>query len=433
MSNPSVQKVLGAAVIASITLCDVSAFEIHSMLPVKQSYGAATLTERGVVYPGAKKMWSKVTFLEMSSNGMDEVAELRAAAAKMREEANVLAKEMGKDMSDTASISKEAANSREANNMKTSVKKTKASKSEILSLTSSINFSDTSDDSSNTQVTKLNEMVSSGDITLWNSASSSSSTSLRTYPVTLNFLESRSGGKLTAETLGVGGEGDVSMDDFKYATLYVTAGSIIAAVVSLIVLPENIGATLCYVFAILPILFLGVGSSAPGIIAGAIQSLRGSGVDDATKIDRICRHEAGHFLCGYLCGLPIKAYEILEESGVPCVEFHSSGDTDAAAGEKGFSREEIAALSVVAMSGSVAEALQYDQAKGGENDLLELDRLFRRSEEFIGAAKQQDLTRWGALAAFQLIQQNKDRYEKLVQAFKDKSTVAECIAVIESN
>merc|ERR1712038_1459979 len=105
------------------------------------------------------------------------------------------------------------------------------------------------------------------------------------------------------------------------------------------------------------------------------------------------------------------------------------GDGEAAGRE--LTMEEIAVMSVVAMSGSVAEAMKFEEAKGGGNDLLELNGLFRRCEEFLGASKQQDLTRWGALAAYNLLNGNKDAYEKLVVAFKEKKTVSECIAVIE--
>lgn len=131
-------------------------------------------------------------------------------------------------------------------------------------------------------------------------------------------------------------------------------------------------------------------------------------------------------MCGYLCGLPVRSYRASDETGVPCVEFHASTDVG---GE--FSEEAIAALSVVAMSGSVAEILACGQAKGGENDLLELQNCFRKSKDFIGAAKQQDLTRWGALTAYQLIQTNLEKYESLVRMFKDEKSLADCVSVIE--
>ena len=331
---------------------------------------------------------------------------------------------MGKEITDTPK--KSQSSSLQA---ASAVEKKSLSAEEVLSVTANVDFFN---DDAVIQTQKLDALVASGDLSLWKSAASPTSTALRTYPVTLNFLESRSDGKLTAKALGVGGEDDVSLDDFKYATLWVTGGSTLAAVGSLAFLPDNIGATLCYFFALVPILFLGVGSSAPGVIAGAIQATRGGNDDEEARNDRICRHEAGHFLCGYLCGLPIKNYEITD-TGFPCVEFHPSSEMSVATANKEFSREEIAALTVVAMSGSVAEALKFEQARGGDNDLLELDGLFRRSKEFLGAAKQQDLTRWGALAAYQLLKANIDTYEKLVVAFREKKSVAECIAFIEGN
>ena len=84
------------------------------------------------------------------------------------------------------------------------------------------------------------------------------------------------------------------------------------------------------------------------------------------------------------------------------------------------------------MSGSVAEVLALGNAKGGDNDLIQLDLFFRQSAEFIGAQKQQDLTRWGALASYNLINENRSKYDELVRAFKDQKVVSECIAILES-
>jgi len=165
------------------------------------------------------------------------------------------------------------------------------------------------------------------------------------------------------------------------------------------------------------------------LIAGAIQGARGTADSAEEQLDRICRHEAGHFLCGYLCGLPIAGYAT-GENGIQCVEFHPSQEGPVTGRE--FSEPEIAALSCVSMSGSVAEVLGLGNAKGGDNDLIQLDGFFRRSEEFIGAQKQQDLTRWGALASYNLINENRSKYDELVEAFKAQKSVPECIAILES-
>lgn len=364
-------------------------------------------------------------------NADDEVAALRAAAAKYREESARLAKELGKDVPAEAEKKASSAATAEPRDV-----------AQVFAATSAIDFAG---GDASSQTTALNDLVAAGELSLWRSAASSptstTSGTLRTFPVTQATLESRSNGAVTAASLGIasdggGGDGEVTLDDLKDATIVVAGVSFAAAIASLALLPENVGAGLSYLFALIPVLYLGVGSTAPGLIAGAINAVRGVGADaddTAAALDRVCRHEAGHFLCGYLCGLPVRSYEVTD--GVPRVEFHPCADGVsgvATAPPRELERDEIAALAVVALSGSVAEAVGLGQARGGRNDLVELDGLFRRSKEFLGAAAQQNMTRWGALVAYQLIRANNDRYERLVTAFKEQKSVAECIAVLEA-
>ncbi|KAL3799128.1 hypothetical protein HJC23_002256 [Cyclotella cryptica] len=364
------------------------------------------------------------TFSTLKMSELSEVEKLRAAAAKAREEYERLSKEAGKEV-----ISSTAAAT-------TTTPAKTLSTSELRTLASSIDFA--SGDAS-TQTRALDSLVDSGDFTLWKSAvrrtnsvatSSNMMSLLKPYPVTLQTLDNRTGGKVTGASLGIGGEGDVKFEDFRDLTVVVVLGSTALGIGALAVLPPNVGATFSYLFALIPVGFIGVGSVAPGLIAGVIQGARGESDDESTRKERICRHEAGHFLCGYLCGLPVKSYEINPDTGAACVEFHTDGGD---ASGKQLSEDDIAALSVVAMSGSVAEILSYGKATGGENDLLELQNCFRRSKEFIGSAKQQDLTRWGALTSFSLLKGNMDKYEKLVVAFKEQKSLADCVAIIESS
>lgn len=359
----------------------------------------------------------------------DEVAALRAAAQKAREEAQRLAKDLGKEIDVSSTYSK--ASQTDTNNNAPPSKKQSFSSSEIQSFLAPINFSSSS---ASEQVSTLNSLSTSQNLSLWNIATTTSANTvspspLRPYPVSLPFLEQRTGGKITGKSLGVDGEDDVSLDDFKYATIGVTLGSSALGIASLVFLPDNTGAAFCYAFALLPVGWVAIGSSAPGILAGLIATVQNGNEGGEDKEDRICRHEAAHFLCGYLCGLPVRSYST-GDSGFPCVEFHPCAEGDI---RRELTEEEIAVMSVVAMSGSVAEAMVFDEAKGGGNDLLELSGMFKRSKEFLGAVKQQDLTRWGALASFNLLNGNKVAFEKLVTAFKQKKTVAECIAAIESD
>lgn len=277
------------------------------------------------------------------------------------------------------------------------------------------------------QTMSLDKLREEGVVSLYKSATlAAGSGDLRSFPVSLQMLENRSG--LTREKLGIGVE-EVSLDDFKYATLWVTGGCSVVGVASLAFLPENVGATVCYLVALIPILFLAVGSTAPAAIANVIASLKGGDDSGVSRATRVCRHEAAHFLVGYLCGLPIADYATTEE-GIPRVEFHDTAEGPLTA-QRELNEDEVNALAVVAMSGSVAEAMEFGSAFGTTSDLMALESVFKRSENFLGAAKQQELTRWGALTAYRLLNTNKSQLDKLVQAFEMKRSVSDCIRIVE--
>jgi hypothetical protein len=302
------------------------------------------------------------------------------------------------------------------------VKKSTKTPEELAAAIKAIDFTG----AAGAQTSALDALREEGCLSLYKSATvEAGSGDLRSFPVSLQMLENRSG--LTSETLGVGVE-EVSMDDFKYATLYVTGGCSVAGVAALVFLPENVGATVCYAAALIPILFLAVGSSAPAAIAQVIAALKKSD-DPVKKEDRVCRHEAAHFLCGYLCGLPIASYDSTPEN-IPRVEFHETTEGPLTARNE-LTEDEVNFLTVVAMSGAVAEAMEFGQAGGANSDLLALDSVFKRSQSFMGAQKQQDLTRWGALTAYRLLNMHKAKLDKLVEAFAAQKSVAECAAILE--
>lgn len=247
------------------------------------------------------------------------------------------------------------------------------------------------------------------------------SANLRTFPVSLAMLEQRTG--LTGESLGLLEGDDVNLDDFKYATLGVTLGSGVLGIMALALLPPNVGATVCYFVALVPILFLGIGSTAPGIIAGAIKSLKG--IDDPSaglsQRERMCRHEAAHLCCGYWCGLPIAAYQVDNDSAQ--VEF--------AAPSQQYSATQVAALAITGLAGSVAEALKWGKAIGATQDLMQVETVFRKAKDFYGATAQQDVTRWAAFSAAQLLRQYEAKYEKVVAAMERSAPLEECISILE--
>jgi hypothetical protein len=237
------------------------------------------------------------------------------------------------------------------------------------------------------------------------------------------MLEQRTG--ISAEIFAQAQE-DVNLDDFKYATLYVLGFASVGGVAALAWLPPNVGATVCYACALLPILWLGLGSTAPGLIAGGIKSIKDQSSSDTTSdnaTERTIRHEAAHFCCGYWCGLPIQTYDV-SSSGNARIEF--------AVDNNAYSASTVNALLVTGLAGLVGEAMEYGNAKGASQDLMLLDQVFRQAQEFYGAQQQQDLTRWAALTAAQLLKGKQEQYNEIVQAFRRTATLEECIGILES-
>ncbi|KAL3792938.1 hypothetical protein ACHAW5_006845 [Stephanodiscus triporus] len=373
---------------------------------------------------------SRQPTLRMSAES--EVDRLRAAAAKAREEYEALVGKRGGGATTTTTTS--VAPPPTARKILTV--------DEARIVASAIDFASGDVVS---QTSALDALVDSGDFGLWKSAvrrrggptstGSSSSSLLVPFPVTLEGLERRTDGTVTRPSLGVGGgDSDVKFEDFRDLTAAVVLGSTLLGVLALAVLLPNVGATFTYLLALVPIGFIGIGSVAPGVIAGVIVAARGGkGEDAGLRRERMCRHEAGHFLCGYACGLPVRGYAVDSGTGVARVEFHPEGygSVDGSGGRE-LSDSDIARLSVVAMSGSVAEIMAYGKATGGEADLLELQNCFRRSKDFIGAARQQGLTRWGALTSYGIIKSNMGKYEALVRAFEENKSLADCVSIIEA-
>ncbi|XP_062098082.1 uncharacterized protein LOC133803951 [Humulus lupulus] len=190
-------------------------------------------------------------------------------------------------------------------------------------------------------------------------------------------------------------------------------------------LPGDWGFFVPYLIGSISLIVLAVGSISPGLLQAAINGFSTFFPDYQ---ERIARHEAAHFLVGYLLGLPILGYSLdIGKEHVNLIDERLekliySGQLDA---------KELDRLAVVAMAGLAAEGLKYDKVIGQSADLFTLQRFINRSKPQISKDQQQNLTRWAVLFAATLLKNNKDLHEALISKMTQKATILECIEAIE--
>ena len=225
--------------------------------------------------------------------------------------------------------------------------------------------------------------------------------------------------------------------DLKQLTIAAFAFSAVVGVGGSIIGGQTGGAVywITYLGAAAPLVLIGVGSVAPGLIGGALAKAAWAFDETNTKERRI-KHEAAHLLAGYLCGLPIEAYA-LEPS--PACYFYDReegniDDVESWKKARPFNDKEIDTLSVVSMSGLMGELTTYDKADGGQGDLEQLEEFFFRaeSEALRKPAKREDQTRWGALESLRIINNNKNALEAVCKVMASDGSVEDCILAIEN-
>lgn len=203
----------------------------------------------------------------------------------------------------------------------------------------------------------------------------------------------------------------------------------VLAVVSLAVLPQGSEIALWVPFFIGGSAFavLAVGSVAPGLLEVFINLFSQVFPDYR---ERVLRHEAGHFLVAYLCGVPATGYSLsLGKEHTDLIE----AKLQRRLGSRGkLSDSEVDALALVSMAGVAAEAMNYEEVTGQNADLLLLQRIINRSEEKLSQNAQIDVTRWAVCQAATLIKENQSAYEALMAAMKEKASISQCIESIES-
>lgn len=284
-----------------------------------------------------------------------------------------------------------------------------------------------SDESATFRVAELNKLKEEGVLSKWNSAQ------LKSRPVSQNELKRVVKSELELdELMGL----KAADPDLKGLTVAAFGASAVIGVGGSLIGGETGGLVywITYLGASIPLVLIGVGSVAPGIIGDVISKIKWQ-FDPTNTLERRVRHEAAHMLCGYLCGLPVQGYQVEPE---PLCQFFDRQEGNIDDIEKWkmprpFSRSEIDVLSVVSLSGLMGELTKFESAEGGQQDLLNLQNFFFRAEgdTFRKPQVKEGQTRWGALTSRQLLDDNKDSFERLCNAMTNKKTVEECIAAIE--
>jgi len=194
----------------------------------------------------------------------------------------------------------------------------------------------------------------------------------------------------------------------------------------------ELGFLLGYSSALFPVIIVGIGSIAPGLIGEALYRFKLVINEESRKRD--VRKNAGKFLAGYICGLPVAKFSQGNPSNtVEFFQIKPSDVIDTTKIEKNKIKQiDIARSSIVCMAGSVAECIEFGVASGtNPGDVNLLNELMNAVEPSFTSEQIQNHIRWSALTVWEILDEYKEEYQRLVVAFEKGLPMEECIAVIE--
>lgn len=231
---------------------------------------------------------------------------------------------------------------------------------------------------------------------------------------------------------------NLKLDDVGFAYQNVLVASVAIGTVcglSANAVGGELGFLLGYASALFPVVLVGIGSIAPGLIGEALYRFKLFTNEETRK--RHVRMNAGKFLAGYICGLPVAKFSQGNPSNI--VEFFQLRPSDISEVEdkKMFSKNrfkqiDIARISIVCLAGSVAECVEFGVASGSNpGDVNLLNELINSVEPTISPEQVQNHIRWSALTAWEILNKYKEEYQRIVVAFEKGLPMEECIAVIE--
>jgi len=197
----------------------------------------------------------------------------------------------------------------------------------------------------------------------------------------------------------------------------------------------ELGFLLGYSSALFPIIVVGIGSIAPGLIGEGLYRFKLVTNEETRR--RHVRMNAGKFLAGYICGLPVAKFtQSYPSNTAEFFQLRPSGISEVEDkqmfSKKSFKQIDIARSSIVCLAGSIAECLEFGVASGSNpSEVNLLNELINSEQHIISPEQVQNHIRWSALTACEILDQYKEEYKKLVIAFEKGLSMEECIAIIE--
>ena len=169
------------------------------------------------------------------------------------------------------------------------------------------------------------------------------------------------------------------------------------------------------------------------------------------RLEIVTRHEAGHFLCAYLCGLPVQACELNPARNIlatnPALRLRvgtvfQSAAIEALRDGRPAHDADVDVAAIVLMGGIAAEALTRGCAEGGLSDERALQALLvahhansrstdEDGAEALGLREVRARARWAAASATLILRERRSALDALCDALSAGCTLGDCVAAIE--
>jgi hypothetical protein len=215
-----------------------------------------------------------------------------------------------------------------------------------------------------------------------------------------------------------------TQDSYQAPVIVMSSLSILmgALIVPALDIPNNLKNILGLISLFGPLFFIGLNIISPGFRI----TLQAKSINE-NKLDRISYHEAGHFLAGYLLGIPILSYDISGEN-----DAGTAIETDFTDISQGYelNLDKIGALLVIAMSGMVAESLRFGNSLGGSEDFSVAYSIMR--EYGVPMNKREDYLKNGIMNSLLLLRQYRDGLDEVAFAMRATKSLTQCFEAIES-